>query len=104
MVNEEVLERLGCSREKIERWQFSEGKGCDRCKETGYSGRTCITELMLMSEPLRTLAVQKSSSSKIKLKARELGMRTLREDGLEKAGRGATTLAEVLRVTQRDEV
>ncbi len=62
-----------------------------------------ITELMLTNEPLRNLIVVKSPSSKIKLKAREMGMRSLREDGLEKAGRGITTLGEILRVTQRDE-
>jgi type II secretory ATPase GspE/PulE/Tfp pilus assembly ATPase PilB-like protein len=59
--------------------------------------------MMLMNEALRNLVVTKSPSSRIKLKAREMGMRTLREDGLEKAGRGITTLGEVLRVTQRDE-
>ena len=103
LINPEVLERMGASRENIDLWQFFEGKGCPACKDTGYAGRTAITELMIMSEPLRSLTVQKSSSSKIKLKAREMGMRTLREDGLEKAGIGLTTLAEVLRVSQRDE-
>ncbi len=103
-ISEDVLERLGAPREKIRLWRFEKGGGCPECKDTGYRGRTCITELMVMSEPLRSLVVNKAPSSKLKLKARELGMRTLREDGLEKAGRGVTTLAEVLRVTQRDEV
>jgi type IV pilus assembly protein PilB len=103
-ISEEVLERLGVPREKREMWRFFEGVGCATCKETGYRGRLCITELILMSEPIRNLIMAKSASSKIKLKARESGMKTLREDGLEKAGRGATTLTEVLRVTQRDEV
>ena len=58
---------------------------------------------MLMNEGLRSLVVTKSPSSRMKLKAQEMGMRTLREDGLEKAGRGVTTLGEILRVTQRDE-
>jgi type IV pilus assembly protein PilB len=103
-ISDEVLERLGVPREKRELWKFSEGVGCAACKDTGYRGRICITELMPMNESLRNLIMSKSASTKLKLKARESGMRTLREDGLEKAGRGLTTLAEVLRVTQRDEV
>jgi type IV pilus assembly protein PilB len=102
-ISDEVLERLGVPREKRELWKFSEGVGCRNCKDSGYAGRLCITELMIMNEPIRNLVMAKSASSKIKLKAREMGMRTLREDGLEKAGRGLTTLAEVLRVTSRDE-
>jgi type II secretory ATPase GspE/PulE/Tfp pilus assembly ATPase PilB-like protein len=102
-ISEEVLERMGVPREKRELWQFAEGVGCHNCKDSGYHGRLCITELMTMNEPIRNLVMAKSPSSKIKLKSREMGMRTLREDGLEKAGRGLTTLAEVLRVTQRDE-
>jgi len=102
-ISEEVLERLGGPRGKRELWKFQEGVGCSSCKDSGYSGRLCITELMIIQEPLRNLIMAKSPSSKIKLKAREMGMRTLREDGLEKSGRGLTTLAEVLRVSQRDE-
>lgn len=103
-ISDEVLERLGVPREKRELWKFFEGVGCAMCKDTGYRGRLCITEMMPMNEPIRNLIMGKSASSKLKLKAREMGMRTLREDGMEKAGRGLTTLAEVLRVTQRDEV
>jgi type IV pilus assembly protein PilB len=102
-ISPEVLERMGAPKEKIDLWRFYEGRGCQNCKETGYRGRACITELMLISEPMRNLIIAKSPSSRIKLKGRETGMRTLREDGLEKAGRGTTTLGEVLRVTQRDE-
>ncbi|MBI4868767.1 MAG: Flp pilus assembly complex ATPase component TadA [Candidatus Wallbacteria bacterium] len=102
-ISDEVLERLGAPKERIDMWRFYEGRGCANCKDTGFRGRACITEMMLMNEALRNLVVTKSPSSRIKLKAREMGMRTLREDGLEKAGRGITTLGEVLRVTQRDE-
>ena len=99
----EVLERLDVSREKIDLWKFAEGVGCPLCKETGYRGRTAISELMLMIEPIRNLVMAKSPASKIKLKARDSGMKSLRQDGLEKAGSSVTTLAEVLRTTQRDE-
>lgn len=103
-IQPEVLERLGASPDRIAAWKFYEGRGCLACKDTGYAGRIAITELMTMNEVVRSLTNSRSPSSKIKLKAREMGMRTLREDGLEKAGRGYTSLAEVLRVTQRDEV
>ncbi len=103
-VQEEVLERLGASPDKIAAWKFYQGRGCSRCKETGYAGRVSITELMVMNETIRSLTNTKSPGSRLKLKCREMGMKTLREDGLDKAGHGHTTLAEVLRVTQRDEV
>jgi type IV pilus assembly protein PilB len=103
-VQPEVLERLGASPDRIAAWKFFEGRGCAACKDTGFSGRIAITELMVMNETVRALTNQKAPSSRIKLKCREMGMRTLREDGLEKAGRGDTSLAEILRVTQRDEV
>ncbi len=103
-VQKEVLERMNATPEQIANWKFLEGRGCMACKETGYAGRVAITELMVMNETVRSLANAKAPSSKIKLKCREMGMKTLREDGLDKAGRGLTTLAEILRVTQRDEV
>ena len=71
--------------------------------DLGYYGRTCITELLVNAEPIRELVVRKSSTSAIKLQGQELGMQTLREDGISKASRGITSLQEVLRVTARDE-
>jgi type IV pilus assembly protein PilB len=103
-VQREVLERLGASADRIAAWKFFQGRGCIACKETGYAGRLAISELLVMSETVRGLTNSKAPASRIKLKCREMGMRTLREDGLEKAGAGKTTLAEVLRVTQRDEI
>ncbi|MBI4864715.1 MAG: Flp pilus assembly complex ATPase component TadA [Candidatus Riflebacteria bacterium] len=66
-ISDEVLERLGVPREKRELWKFSEGVGCTGCKDSGYHGRLCITELMQVNEPIRNLIVTKSPSSKIKL-------------------------------------
>ena len=102
-VGDRLLQELGIAKEKVGKVQFYRGKGCVMCKQTGYVGRTCITELLVNSEPVRSLVVSKSSTSQIKLKGQELGMRTLREDGIAKAVRGITTLQEVLRVTARDE-
>jgi type IV pilus assembly protein PilB len=102
-VSDRLLSELGISREKLGRVQFYRGKGCKTCKDTGYLGRTCITELLVNSEPVRALVVKKSSTSIVKKTAQKLGMATLREDGIAKAARGITSLQEVLRVTSRDE-
>ena len=102
-VSDRLFGELGVSREKLSKVQFYRGRGCKRCKTTGYLGRTCITELLVNSEPVRELVVQKSSTSAIKQTGKKLGMKTLREDGITKATRGITSLQEVLRVTARDE-
>lgn len=102
-VSDRLFSELGLSREKAGKVQFYRGRGCKRCKGSGYHGRTCITELLVNSEPIRELIVNKSATSAIKSKGQSLGMRTLREDGISKAMRGITSLQEVLRVTSRDE-
>ena len=102
-VSDRLFAELGLSREKAGKVQFYRGRGCKRCKGSGYHGRTCITELLVNSEPIRELIVNKSATSAIKTKGQSLGMRTLREDGISKAMRGITSLQEVLRVTSRDE-
>ena len=102
-VSDRLFAELGLSREKAGKVQFYRGRGCKRCKGSGYHGRTCITELLVNSEPIRELIVNKSATSAIKSKGQSLGMRTLREDGISKAMRGITSLQEVLRVTSRDE-
>ncbi|KGI78560.1 type II secretion system ATPase GspE [Oleiagrimonas soli] len=67
---------------------------------TGYRGRQAIVEFLTMSDPLRRLVMQHASDADIERAAREEGMRTMYEDGLAKAVHGATTIEEVLRVTQ----
>lgn len=77
------------------------GVGCERCRGTGYRGRVGIFELLKIGETVRELVAQRSDASKIKSSAEMIGMRTLAHDGLEKIGRGSTTVDEVLRVTTR---
>ena len=72
--------------------------GCVRCGQTGYRGRTGIYEVMTVSETVRRLILDRGSADKIRQTAQLEGMRTLREDGLEKIRRGTTSAAEVLRV------
>ncbi|MBI4430454.1 MAG: Flp pilus assembly complex ATPase component TadA [Candidatus Omnitrophica bacterium] len=76
------------------------GRGCERCNHTGYSGRTAIHEVLLMSDKIRELCLARASSTEIRRQAAREGMRSLREDGWEKIAQGITTVEEVVRVTQ----
>jgi general secretion pathway protein E len=80
--------------------RFFEGRGCERCSSTGYTGRLGIYELMMMNDDLRKLTVGKADSNQLRKKAVESGMRSLRDDGWLKVRQGSTSIAEVLRVTQ----
>jgi type IV pilus assembly protein PilB len=72
--------------------------GCVRCNGTGYRGRLGIYEVMPISDELRKLILEQASADEMRVKAREEGMRTLRQDGLEKIKEGHTSVPEVLRV------
>jgi type IV pilus assembly protein PilB len=72
--------------------------GCVRCGQTGYRGRIGLYEVMLMSDELRRLILEKGPADELREAARAEGMRTLREDGLEKIRQGTTSVEEVLRV------
>ena len=80
------------------------GKGCERCHQTGYEGRTGIFELLPVGEEVRQQILDKRSASAIKQSAVQHGMTTLLADGREKIQHGVTTIEEVLRVSQRDEL
>jgi type IV pilus assembly protein PilB len=75
-----------------------EPRGCVRCAQTGFRGRIGLYELMVVSDALRHLVLEKASANELRRLARAEGMRTLREDGLEKIRQGVTSVAEVLRV------
>ena len=77
---------------------FYHGKGCTRCFQTGYRGRIGIFEILALSPAISQMIAQRSSAQAILQKAREEGMTTMMEDGVEKAGQGVTTLEEVIRV------
>lgn len=84
--------------------EFFEGKGCEDCRFTGYRGRTAIYEVLEINESIREMILNRASSQQIKQKATAQGMRTLRQDGLQKAFAGLTTFTEVVRVTQQEEI
>jgi general secretion pathway protein E len=77
-----------------------EPQGCDACLGTGFHGRTVITELLIMTDPLRRLVLKRADARELQRAAIEGGMRTMHADGVLKALAGITTLAEVMRVTR----
>jgi general secretion pathway protein E len=85
--------------EKLQPYRFRRGRGCLHCRETGYSGRIGIYEVLAMSEKLRRLVSTQAPSPEIFKASREEGMRTLREAAVEKVFRGITTTTEMVRVT-----
>ena len=72
--------------------------GCSTCSKTGYRGRVALTEVMMMSEELERMTVERASSVEVTKVAVEQGMITLRLDGMAKAVTGLTSIEEVLRV------
>ena len=76
------------------------GKGCPKCNQSGFAGRIGIFELMFISDEIKTLVDGRHSAAEIRKLAIEQGMKTLRQEGMEKVHRGVTTIEEVLRVTE----
>ncbi|HSV62659.1 MAG TPA: GspE/PulE family protein [Chthoniobacterales bacterium] len=97
--SEMLLSQLGLSKRDIGDRKFFYGKGCDACNQTGYKGRKGIYELMKITDPLRELINERAPTVTLKEKAIELGMVTLRQDGLRSIFAGDTTIEEVLKYT-----
>lgn len=93
------IEEFGVNPDEFRGQPFYQGVGCHTCNYSGYRGRTAIHEIMVLSDDLRALILKTASAEKVRRKAREEGMRTLREDGWQKILRGDTTIEEVMRVT-----
>jgi type II secretory ATPase GspE/PulE/Tfp pilus assembly ATPase PilB-like protein len=83
---------------------FSRGRGCDHCRQTGYQGRAAIYEVCVITEPLRKLIMRKADGGELKQCAIAGSMETLRQDGWRRVAQGKTTVEEVVRVTQTDEM
>lgn len=77
--------------------------GCPRCSNTGYSGRTVVSELLLINDEIRALIIQKADSATIKKAAVRAGMRTLRGDALDKIFEGITSVDEIMRAINAEE-
>jgi type IV pilus assembly protein PilB len=94
-----VLDQLTLSRSDLGANKFYYGKGCDACNHTGYKGRKGIYELLKITDPIRELINERAPTVVLKQKAIELGMVTLRQDGLRSVFEGHTTIEEVLKFT-----
>lgn len=97
------LKALGIDPEKAAGATFRKGKGCDNCSGTGCRGRMGIFEIFVIDDEARKLIYDKVPTSVLRARAREMGMRTLREDGVRKVLSGLTTPDEVIRATVSDE-
>ncbi len=97
--SETILRQIGLSIHDIGEKNFYYGTGCDQCNQTGYKGRKGIYELLDINEPIRELISQRAPSVVIRQKAIEMGMTTLRMDGLRSIFDGDTTIEEVLKYT-----
>ncbi|HOE21460.1 MAG TPA: ATPase, T2SS/T4P/T4SS family, partial [Spirochaetota bacterium] len=94
-----VLKDLGIKSSQIQGKKLYKGKGCEKCINTGYLGRYGIYELLPITNDIRKLIMEHADAVAIKEKAIANGMKTLLQDGIEKALQGLTTLEEVLRVS-----
>jgi len=100
---EAELRLLGPAAAQLEKAVLYRGKGCPDCRQTGFRGRLGLFELFVLNDQVRNMIFQRVSAADLRNAARQLGMRTLREDGLRKVIAGVTTLTEVLRVTMGDQ-
>ena len=77
--------------------------GCPRCSNTGYAGRTVVSELLLINDEIRALIIQKTDAATIKKAAVRAGMKTLRRDALDKIFEGITSVEEIMRAVNAEE-
>ena len=102
-VDHEYLRKIGFPADDIATAKIMHGAGCEHCRQQGYQGRKGIYELLIVTEALRPLIMNRANASTIAQRAMENGMRTLRTDGWNKVKAGETTIEEILRVTQMEE-
>ncbi len=99
---EREVRMLGSISKNVASGAMFKGKGCPTCSQSGYKGRKGIFEIFLVDDTIQRLIFDHSPATVLRARAREMGMRTLREDGLLKVASGMTSLEEVLRATMGD--
>lgn len=102
--NPMILKEMKLDGDDLSHSNIIEVRGCESCSHTGYWGRMGIFEFLRVTDDIQKLILGKKDANIIKEAARKEGMRTLREDGWLKVKQGATTVSEVLRVTQEEEM
>jgi general secretion pathway protein E len=100
----EILNKIELNGISLEGTTLQRGIGCKKCKSSGYYGRTAIYEILLVDDAIRELIMTGAPASLIKQKAKQQGMITLKADGLRKVKENLTTIEEVLRVTQEENI
>ena len=98
----EFLKEAGFHKSDIPELKLYHGEGCSKCSGTGYKGRVAVYELLEVSEDLRQAITSNVNESTLRKIARKEGMKTLREEGLQKAREGLTTVDEVLQKTIKE--
>lgn len=96
------MRALGIDPLQLSSASVSHGKGCDFCRNGGYKGRAGIFEFFQVDDEIRRMINERSTTLQLRKRAREMGMRTLREDGIRKVLSGMTTAEEVISVTMGD--
>jgi general secretion pathway protein E/type IV pilus assembly protein PilB len=102
-VNPSELAILGVSEDQVGSASFMHGAGCDKCGDKGFRGRKGVFEIFVVNEEIEEMIYHNVSIVELRKKAREMGMRSMREDGFRKVLAGVTTLDEVLMVTTAEE-
>jgi general secretion pathway protein E/type IV pilus assembly protein PilB len=102
-LTEAEMESLGIDYSQISESNVSKGVGCDACKHRGYKGRAGLFEIFLIDDEVRHMVNNKANTVELRKRAREMGMRTLREDGIRKVLSGMTTAEEVISVSMGDD-
>jgi len=98
-LSETELRALGITRGQLRDARVMKAVGCAGCRKTGYKGRMGIFEVFILDDKVRSMINKRSSTSLLRQRARELNMRTLREDGIRKVLAGLTSAEEVVSVT-----
>jgi general secretion pathway protein E/type IV pilus assembly protein PilB len=93
---------MGMKPDELGSAKFERGRGCPNCSNTGFRGRLGIFEVFSVNEEIQRLIYESATSHFLRRRARELGMRTMREDGIRKVLSGLTTVDEVASVTAGD--
>jgi general secretion pathway protein E/type IV pilus assembly protein PilB len=97
------MQMLKLNEDELKKATLFKGRGCGDCGRTGYRGRMGIYEIFMIDEEVRNLVYEKVPANVLRARAREMGMRTLREDGVRKVMAGVSTPEEVILVTQGDQ-
>lgn len=102
--DEKLLNSLGIRSDQTVDANFMQGAGCPKCNNMGFRGRVGIFEVFTMNEELEQMVYENASLVALRNKAREMGMRTMREDGIRKVLAGVTSPEEVLHATVEDAI